>query len=314
MLPVIYQYFVDRCLSPRVIQWTVKKYKTLGQFCESLYLAGIITGLHDLHGDELNHFLDLLIEDMAESWEQGICFNHTALHFSGWIVRSAITCMVCDLPAAWKTMQILGPRSYFYCSVCSCCNLKTLRRTDFNSEFWKLQDKDILWQQAEAYKNAGSAQLQEKLFAKHGVHWSPLWKLPYWDPAWQLVIHVMHCILEGITTFYIHDVLHFTTVEAYAWEITPSAFNYPGSIPGSANDYPLTKKDIKQVREIQSLLVASMEGNGQAEQIGCHINLLTKQLNLKIVLALKIVAEDLHCQLHTQGRIFKVQWIKALIE
>ena len=37
MRPLIHQHFVDRCLSPRGIQWTVKKCKTLGQFCESLY-------------------------------------------------------------------------------------------------------------------------------------------------------------------------------------------------------------------------------------------------------------------------------------
>ena len=36
-----------------------------------------------------------------------------ALHPSGQVVRSAITCMVCDLPAARKTMQMSGPRSYF---------------------------------------------------------------------------------------------------------------------------------------------------------------------------------------------------------
>ena len=124
--------------------------------------------------------------------------------------------MVCDLPALQKTIQMLGPRSYFYCSICSYCDLKMLGRTDFDLECWKLQDKDILQQQAEAYKNADSAQLQEKLCAKHGVCWSPLWKLPYWDPAQQLVVDVIHCILEGITAFYICDALHLTTVEADA--------------------------------------------------------------------------------------------------
>ena len=39
MLPLIHQQFVDRCLSPRIIQWTITKCKTLGQFCESLYLS-----------------------------------------------------------------------------------------------------------------------------------------------------------------------------------------------------------------------------------------------------------------------------------
>ena len=39
MLPLIHQHFVDGCLSPRIIQWTIKQCKTLGQFCESLYVV-----------------------------------------------------------------------------------------------------------------------------------------------------------------------------------------------------------------------------------------------------------------------------------
>ena len=66
---------------------------------ENMYLAGIIPGLHEPHGNKLNHFLDPLIEGMVESWEQGIHFNHTALHPSGQVVRSAIACMVCDFSA-----------------------------------------------------------------------------------------------------------------------------------------------------------------------------------------------------------------------
>ena len=36
---------------------------------ENMYLAGIIPAPHKPHGHEFNHFLDPLIEDMAESWE-----------------------------------------------------------------------------------------------------------------------------------------------------------------------------------------------------------------------------------------------------
>ena len=42
MLPLIHQHSVDKCLSPRAIQWTIKKCKTLGQFYESLYILAIV--------------------------------------------------------------------------------------------------------------------------------------------------------------------------------------------------------------------------------------------------------------------------------
>lgn len=34
-------------------------------------------------GDQLNHFLEPLIDDMVESWERGISFSRMALHLSG---------------------------------------------------------------------------------------------------------------------------------------------------------------------------------------------------------------------------------------
>ena len=38
---------------------------------ENMYLAGIIPGPLEPSGDQLNHFLEPLIEDMVESWERG---------------------------------------------------------------------------------------------------------------------------------------------------------------------------------------------------------------------------------------------------
>ncbi|KIJ11067.1 hypothetical protein PAXINDRAFT_85071, partial [Paxillus involutus ATCC 200175] len=183
--------------------------------------AGIVLGPNEPHGDQLNHFLNPLINDMVGSWERGVHFNRTALHPAGRVVRSAVVCVVCDLLAAQKAAQLSGPRSHFYCSICNCSDLKTLRRTDFNSDCWKLQDKDTLQCQAEEYKNADSAVEQEKLFTKNGVCWLPLWRLPYWDPAHQLVIDAMHCILKDITGFHVCDVLCLTTTIADAPEVLP---------------------------------------------------------------------------------------------
>ena len=174
---------------------------------ENMFLAGIVPGPNEPPGDQLNHFLEPLIDDMVASWERGISFSCTALHPSGRVIRSAIACVVCDLPAARKAAQMSAARSYFYCSVCNCCDLKTLGRTDFHSERWNLRDKATLQQQAEGYKNTESVQQQEALFAKYEIRWSPLWKLPYWDPACQLVIDAMHCTLEGLTRFHVCNVL-----------------------------------------------------------------------------------------------------------
>ncbi|KAF8834778.1 hypothetical protein BDN67DRAFT_992590 [Paxillus ammoniavirescens] len=152
--------------------------------------------------------LPLIYTTNLRIWERGVHFNRTALHPAGQVVRSVVVCVVCDLPVARKAAQLFGPRSHFYCSICNCSDLKTLGRMDFDSDL-------------EEYKNVNSATEQEKLFSKNGVHWSPLWRLPYWDMACQLVIDAMHCILEGITGFHVCDVLRLTTTIANAPELLP---------------------------------------------------------------------------------------------
>ena len=54
MLPLIRQHVVDRHFSSRGIQWTIKKYKTLGQFCESLYFFVFLLRDHIGHGHRHN--------------------------------------------------------------------------------------------------------------------------------------------------------------------------------------------------------------------------------------------------------------------
>jgi len=208
--------------------------------------------------------------------------------------------------------------SHFYCSICHCNDLQTLGRTDFDSDCWKLRDKDTLRRQAEAYKNAGSSVEQEKLFAKNGVRWSPLWKLPYWDPARQLVVDVMHCILEGITSFHVRDVLCLTTTSANAPDISPPAFSHQFQSP-DPNMHNISATEVKQVKGIHTLLTASVmsfhaEDGGQETQINDHINSLVKRLMGKNAKSLQFVANNLHPQPLSKGRISKIHLVNVLVE
>ncbi|KAI9462589.1 hypothetical protein HD554DRAFT_2041166 [Boletus coccyginus] len=247
-------------------------------------------------------------------------FNVQGVRVRGRVVRSAVACVVCDLPAAQKIAQLASHSNYFYCNVCHCKDRKTLGRTDFHSDCWQLRDKDSMRCQAVTYKNTSSAAEQDKLFASNGVRWSPLWKLPYWDPAHQLVVDAMHCILEGITSFHVRDILSLTTVSADAPYVALPAFaqELRSSDPITSG---MSATEVKQVKSIHVLLTSSvaefdMEDDGQTQQIQTHIDLLTKRLMGKNIKALEFVANDLDldCELTTKGRISKAKWVGALIE
>ena len=135
---------------------------------ENMYLACIVPGPIEPSGDQLNHFLEPLIDELIDSWEKGVQFTHTALQRSR-ITRSAITCIVCDLPAARKSAQLASVTSHFYCSACHCVHTLSLGCTDVDSECWQFRDKVQLWHYTYQYREAKSLKERNKLFSTHGV-------------------------------------------------------------------------------------------------------------------------------------------------
>jgi hypothetical protein len=221
---------------------------------ENMYLAGVIPGPQEPHLTELNHYLRPLIEDLKVSWTRGHRFSRTALHSTGRTVRAAIIACVADLPAARKVSQMSSARSHFYCSICLCYHLSTLRRTDYGD--WNRRDPAELRRRAEEWRNASSLADQEKIFAEHGVRWSVMWDLPYWDPTRQLAVDSMHCLLEGIAHHHIRKVLCLTTEPAARAGIPAFSHAFKTYQPEDGAQPVLNDREIKQVIQIHKLLVA----------------------------------------------------------
>src|SRR6202041_2230753 len=51
---------------------------------------------------------------------------------------------------------------------------------------------------AKAWKDAASPQEREKLFKAHGIRWSELLDLPYWNPIFFTIIDSMHTCYLGL--------------------------------------------------------------------------------------------------------------------
>ncbi|KIK31569.1 hypothetical protein CY34DRAFT_62627, partial [Suillus luteus UH-Slu-Lm8-n1] len=158
---------------------------------ENMYLAGVIPGPKQPSLENLNHYIRPLIDDLVDAWQRGIKFSKTACYPHGRLTRSAIAPVVCDLPAARHIASMAGVGSHFYCSVCDCYHKSTCGRVDF--EKWKPRDRATLREYAEQWRDAATSSERERLFKAHGVRYSELWRLPYWDPSQQLVIDPMHC-------------------------------------------------------------------------------------------------------------------------
>jgi len=282
---------------------------------ENMYIGGIVPD-HP-NGTEINHFARPLVDDMSVSWERGVHYSQTANHPEGRDTRSAIVCGVCDLPGARQFSATANFNSHNYCTRCNCHDLATRGRTDTDSADWKPKDPTDQRQKAEAWRDASSKTEQERLFQDHGFRWSPLWRLPYWDPARMLVVDTMHCLFEGVAQYHFREVLKLTKTEAETTEVVSAAFTFKFSVPADKEitDLKLEASDIKDVLKLHEMLVAAVEGRSDAE-LSANLQKLTKRLEGRRLKALKFVSKSLKLEVKPLGKrqtATKFQHAEALV-
>lgn len=130
-----------------------------------------------------------------------------------------------------------------------------------------------------------------------------MWRLSYWDPSRQLVIDPMHCILEGLVQHHSRSLLGLTTVTTSSM-LTPPAFSC------DLDEMPpgMTSKELTQVASIRTLLVSQLSSDD------ANLEKLKNSLFHKNTGPLKFVCEALQCIPQKSSRLFKIDYVKALVE
>ncbi len=162
---------------------------------ENIYLAGVIPGPREPDMDQLNHLLAPLVDESYKFWTRGLYVTRTALRWVGRFVRIAMIPLVCDLPAMRKAAGFAGHGSKrHFCSYCA------LLKSDINNIDWETWPEPLSWDAhhdiAFAYRD-GDANERTAIFETHGIRWSELMRLPYWDPTRFAIVDVMHNLFLG---------------------------------------------------------------------------------------------------------------------
>lgn len=160
---------------------------------EYICLVGIIPGPNEPSLQELNHFLRPFIDEFLVLWHAGIRLSRTAMYPAGRLVRAVIIPLICDLPALRKTAGFAGHSSTHFCSFCLLkkSNINNLSRP-WPSRTWK-EHLDI----ASRWRDAKTEAERKKIFDTHGLRWSEMLRLPYWDPTCYAVVDAMHNLFLG---------------------------------------------------------------------------------------------------------------------
>lgn len=165
---------------------------------ENVILVGIIPGPSEPHLT-MNTFLEPLVKDLMNLWNGVVMKSNLQ---SSVLVRAALLCVACDIPASRKVCGFVGHTALKACTKC----LKDFPTQSFGTppdyggfdrENWAVRTNSTHRQHAIDYRSCITQREQNAIVKQHGCRYSLLLTLPYFDPIRMCVIDPMHNLLLG---------------------------------------------------------------------------------------------------------------------
>ncbi|KAJ2921673.1 hypothetical protein H1R20_g15417, partial [Candolleomyces eurysporus] len=161
---------------------------------ENVYLAGVIPGPDKPSGTQINHYISLIVDDFLPFWNTGVQYTRTRKRAAGTLCRTALVPVLAD---ALGVRQLCGYGSVTSTFFCTFCWLMFGDIENFNKATWPKRDLETHRYWAEQWKEADSA-TRYKLVQDHGIRYTPLLRLPYFDPPKYSIVDTMHNFLNGL--------------------------------------------------------------------------------------------------------------------
>ena len=165
----------------------------------NIILVALIPGPSEPKHD-INSLLGPLVNELSTLWAGITMEIHNGSSVVKEIVRCALLCCACDLPAGRKVCGFLSHSASFGCSKC----LKSFKGTvgnmnysGFDRSSWPLKTNEIHRQNAQLIQQSKTKTEQAQKESQFGCRYSVLLKLPYFDPPRMLIIDPMHNIFLG---------------------------------------------------------------------------------------------------------------------
>lgn len=190
----------------------------------NMYLAGVIPGPGKPSLDQINHALSLVVSELHEFWK-GVYYTAIAASLSGCLTKGAMIPLVCDMLSA---RQLAGLSSATSTLFCTSCHLTIQDIENLDRSTWPARDLVTQIEHAKLWRDSESETERDGYFKAHGVRWSVLLELPYWNPILFSVLDSMHAAHLGLFHSHCRKV----------WRINISVDGGEGTTIQSAKDVP----------------------------------------------------------------------------
>lgn len=173
---------------------------------ENIILVGLMPGPHEPKLN-VNSYLEPLVKELKTFW--GGVELHIANMPVSKVVRCALVCASCDLPAGRKVCGFLGHMAKYGCSKCFKQFSGSVGRMDysgFNREEWIKRTNERHRQLVQGLARSTSKSALQRNEYNAGCRYSVLLELPYFDAPRMCALDPMHNLFLGIAKHYIHHI------------------------------------------------------------------------------------------------------------
>ena len=161
---------------------------------KNMYLVGVIPGPSKPSLAQINHALSLLVLELLEFWK-GVYYTRTYKFPDGRFSKGAMIPLVSDMLAARQVAGFGSVTSTFFCTFC----LLTIQDIEnLQKHTWPERTLHNHLECAREWRDCQTERDRERLFKLHGIRWSALLELPYWNPILYTVLDSMHAAFLGL--------------------------------------------------------------------------------------------------------------------
>lgn len=167
---------------------------------EHIYLAGIAPGPREPSLEQINWILRPVVTQLQVLWNPGLLLSKTHLYPKGRLIRAALLPFIADIPALRRSLGFPSATAHNFCSM---CHLTKSHVNILDSNTWpprKCQQHKIWAFQA---LNAKTVDERKDIFKTHGVRYSVLVELEYWNIIDYHVVDSMHNLLLGLLSWHV---------------------------------------------------------------------------------------------------------------
>lgn len=167
------------------------------------YLVCLLPGRSGPSKDQINSVLDVMVDDWLPFFDPGVWISRTAKYVGGRSVRCYVAPLIADQDAA---RRVSGHADYRKEEFCSRCHLPKREIHNLDCAAWPQRNLEEHIRRAVSWRDATSKEERDSLYQIWGIRWTPMLRLPRWNPIRYTDLEEMHIIILGLIEFHIRHV------------------------------------------------------------------------------------------------------------